>query len=434
MVTRHDCLAAFAPRRGSIAIQAAIALVLVLSIVGLALDTSHVRLTAQELQAAADSAALAAANKVLTDDPLTDYLATRQKAVAIALANEAANDGVLVDHNLGNAATGDVVMGVWDRNSQSFTPTVVAPNAVQVTARRTSASAGGSVNLLFGAIFGQATSEISRTAIATRGTGDAGAVLLVLHPSQNKAFDMRGTSYLNAPNGKIQINSTSASALYMNGAPGVPRLQAGDINIVGSFSTPQGTATPVPDTGQAVEPDYLLGLPYPDPTSMIDQGAITGPGLYQPGYYPGGIDFNGGSAVLAPGEYVIGAPIGIDLHGSALIEGDEVMLFLELGARVVTSGNDSGLDISAPSSGVYEGVAVFAHRESALDFDISGTGVFDVRGTMYMAKGHLSMDGVVDRRIGRIVIYTQQLRGNGSYRITGEGPPSGGPITTWLVE
>ena len=114
--------------------------------------------------------------------------------------------------------------------------------------------------------------------------------------------------------------------------------------------------------------------------------------------------------------------------------GDEVMLFFEPGATVRISGNAPGFDIVAPRAGTYKGVALFAHRDNTESFDIAGSGLFDIQGTMYMAGGHLEMDGNVDRRIGKIIVNTLLFRGTGRYLITGQGFFEGNTVTAFLVK
>ncbi|MEW6071331.1 MAG: hypothetical protein AB1726_01885 [Planctomycetota bacterium] len=116
-----------------------------------------------------------------------------------------------------------------------------------------------------------------------------------------------------------------------------------------------------------------------------------------------------------------------------MIQGSEILLFLDQGARFQIAGNQPGLLITAPQSGTYEGVSVFQHRQNALPGDISGSGRFDIAGTLYLKAGHLEMDGNVDRRVGRIVVNSQLLRGNGRYIVTGIGPPPTGPYSAFLV-
>jgi Flp pilus assembly protein TadG len=433
-ICRRFDAAASGRERGAIAVYVAVVLLLIIGFAGLALDTALVKLTTRQLQDAADAAALAAVQEAWVDDAGTNFARTRQAAMDIAAANQAAQDPVQLEANVANATAGDIVVGTWDRDSRAFTATTsTRPDAVKVTARRTSASPGGSLALLFGGIFGTAASDVSRTAVAHLRSASSPAAVLILHPTRARAFELRGTPYLSAPGGLIQVNSShNREAVYLNGAPDDPRVVAQRVNVVGSSAYPRGTIVPAPIDGSDPLPDPLAGLPYPDTAAMANRGGITGAGDYLPGYYPDGVDFNSGNAVLSPGVYVFGAH-GIALNGSALITGNEVMIFLALGARVTTSGTDSGLDYSAPTSGVYEGVALFAHRDSALDFVIGGTGVFDIRGAMYMARGHLEMHGTVDRRIGRIIVYTQLLRGTGRYTITGEGPPGGDPLYPYLV-
>ncbi len=407
-------------------------MLLLLGFLGLSLDAAFVRKSGQELQAAADAAALAAAALVIDDDPDADFPVTRQEAIDVALANQVANDDIQIDANWSNDPAGDIVVGTWDRFAQTFTPTIVDPDAVRVTARRTPAATQGNLALQFGSAFGASQAAVSRSAIAHFG-GDWGAAVIILHPTMQGALDIRGNAELHVPNDGIQVNSTDSQAFWMNGQPDVPRVRARRINVVGNYRVPSGSCYPMPHPFSDPIPDPLAGLPYPDPAGMTDYGSIQSAGTYQPGFYPGGIDFNGGTARLNPGVYYLGPP-GINLNGDALLQGDGVMLYLARGGQVRISGNSPGIDVSGPSSGTYQGVVVFQHRLNTLPTDISGGGLFDVRGTIYMAGAALSMDGNVDREVGRIIVSSQQLRGTADYTITGIGHPPGGPKSSYLVK
>ncbi len=419
-------------RRGAVLVYVAIFGVLILALVGLALDTAFVRMTNQELQVAADAAALAGAQELLADGANTQYPLSRQAAIDAALANVAAGVGVQLSSNFANAVGGDIVVGSWDRFDRVFTPTTTECDAVKVVARRTTGSLGGKVALLFGGLFGTADSDIERSAIAQLGSGGE-AVVIILDPHMARAFDMRGNSELSAPFNGVQVNSDDNCALYLNGQPDVPRLRAGSVRVVGNYCIPIGSVLPTPIPNSPPIPDPLASLPQPTTSGMTDFGAITGGGTYFAGYYPGGINFNGGTAFLNPGVYYIGGS-GIDLTGSALVRGNEIMLFLAPTATIRISGNSPGMDIGAPTSGTYKGVAIFYDRTNTTTCSISGGGLFDVRGTMYMKSGHLEMDGDVDREIGRIIFNSQQLRGNGRYIITGKGVRPVGPLYPYLVQ
>ncbi len=417
-------------RHGAAGIYLLFGLLLAIPLVGLALDYAYITYTAQQLQAAADAAALAGANVVAHEHFDPDYPLTREAVLDVALANQAAKTAVQLDANFSNDAAGDVVVGVWDAQQKMFTPNTFGPNAVKVTARRTQGSLDGPLGLIFGAVFGVPESAVSRTAIARAGGGGKAAVI-ILHPTKAGALDLRGNSEMAVPNNIVQVNSSNNCALTMNGPPFVPRLVTGGVHTTGGDCVPSGACLPEALNSQTPIPDPLAGLPYPDKTTMPTFTGILAAGDYSPGYYPKGASFNSGVAKLAPGVYVLGPP-GIDLHGSAQIHGSNVMLFVDLGGQINTSGVDAGLLLSAPDSGVYAGIVIFQHRSNTKLCDISGTGVFDLRGTLYVAGAPLEMDGTPDRLVGRIIVWTQLLRGTGRYIITGEGIPTG-PENPYLV-
>jgi Flp pilus assembly protein TadG len=435
----RECSQAHASRRrGSAIVFVVLFLVIVLGFVGLGLDSGSVLSAKQQLQAAADAAALAGAALVETDptagDPSTPYQVTRQAAVDIAASNQAAKSPVQLNHNYGNTSAGDIVVGTWDATTNLFTPGTTSPNAVKVTARRNASAGGGPLDLLFGQAFSKPTVDLERTAIATSGFSE-GPAILVLDPSGDKAFSMLGTPRLNATGKIIHINSSAGDAFYMNGSPDDPRCITKATRVHGGAAYPLGAAVPPPTVNSWIEPDYLMYLPdHPDPLHTLpNYGTITGPGTYDPGWYPQGVDFNDGVAQLLPGIYVIGPP-GIDLKGDAQMIGEGVMLFLDLGGKLKIAGTgDAGLDLSAPTSGLYEGVVFYQHRQNGTLCDIQGGGLFDLHGTMYLKTARLEMDGNVHRTVGRIVVFRQQIRGTATYDIPGWGPPPTGPKTVYLV-
>lgn len=426
------------PRTGAVAVWVALMLLVLLGFVGLALDSAHVLTAKQQLQSAADAAALAATAQVASDPdashPSTPYQTTRQAAIAIATQNDAAKSPVLLDPNYSNDPSGDIVVGDWDASTQTFTPDTASPDSVMVTARRTAVGGGGPLGLNFGDLFGKPSADVDRTAVATFGSGQD-PVILVLDLAGNQALSIKGTPSLAAIGRDVHVNSSAAQALYLNGSPDDPRLRAGSIRVHGGASYPSGSVLPAPVTNSWVEPDYLMYLPdHPDPTnSLPNYDSITSAGTYDPGWYPNGIDFNSGVAMLNPGVYVIGPP-GINLKADAQVVGNEVMLFVDLGAEVQIAGQGvAGLDLGAPTSGLWEGICVYQHRQNSNLCDIQGGGLFELRGTMYLKSAQVEMDGTVHREVGRFVVFRMLLRGNGTYNVPGIGPPNTKPKAPYLV-
>lgn len=77
----------------------------------------------------------------------------------MAFANEVAGSPLQLDENPGNAAGGDIAVGVWDADAEIFTATTSEPNAVRVVGRRRPGSASGVVDLYFGPAFGVDASD-----------------------------------------------------------------------------------------------------------------------------------------------------------------------------------------------------------------------------------------------------------------------------------
>src|SRR5206468_4160515 len=118
-------------------------------------DYGRVQVVKAQLHAAADAAALAGANLVLSDTA-----AARQAAIETARGNNADGSPVIL-------AAGDVVPVLWDekQHTWSLPGSGQKANAVKVTAVRTAAR-GNPVNLMFAKILGPSRCDVGATAIA----------------------------------------------------------------------------------------------------------------------------------------------------------------------------------------------------------------------------------------------------------------------------
>ena len=396
----------------------ALTTVLMLGFAGLALDYAYVRSAGQALQAAADASALAGARLVRLDNSSTQFTATRQAAVAIALANETFKQPVQLDANPANAPTGDIVVGRWDTQTLVFTPDTEQPDAVRVTARRTSGSIGGPIQLFFGDLFGVSSSDVARTAVA-RADRAGGPLVLLLSDGEN-ALRMNGSSLFDTPGGTVHVNSDADCAVTLKGG----ELSAGTLAVGGTACVTNATLNAKLVEGAGQRPDPLEALPPPS-LGGPPLPPITGSGNYAPGYY-NGIVMNAGTAHLQPGEYVIGNQ-GIRLHGTARLLGDGVFVYLPKPAQLDLGGT-ARLQLTPPSAGTYEGVALFQDRKSFLSNTVSGTATIDLEGTCYLFCGTLDLrgnSGSPKVAIGQLIAYGIELSGASDLSITGLGlkPP-----------
>ena len=164
--------------RGAITVVSALVALLLVGIVGVALDTAWTLTARMQLQRTADAAALAAAAQLRVPGQ-TAYGLVRQAAVDTANSNGVVGcgtSGIQLEPNPGNAAGGDVVVGRWKFDTAAnrfwFDPADPDPDAVQVRARCGTGSLNPALTLFFGPLFGQATSEGGRSAIARVGETD----------------------------------------------------------------------------------------------------------------------------------------------------------------------------------------------------------------------------------------------------------------------
>ena len=444
-------------RRGTVAILSAIVVVVLVALLGLALDTALVLTARQQLQRTADACALAAAAKLA--DPAEVHPAfplSRAAAMAIAANSENAiircgTAGITLDANVANVDDpanhqGDIVVGRWkfDTSSHHFVferydpdlPTF-DPDAVRVRAKCASdASLNSSLELTFGYLFGTSTSQVGCEAIARVGRADD-PLILVLHPSNRGALQINGGPYMNVQAGTIQVDSSHACAFLVNGVSGL--LEAQRTRVVGGACIDPGTLTGDLITGCPYVPDPLAMLAEPTTVGMPDRGQITAPGTYDPGYYPRGVDVSGGTITLNPGIYVFGGQghsRGIQLTGDAFLRGLGVLVYMQAGARIEITGSGAGMQLAPMASGIYHdaGVTVFQGRTSTSGSRITGGGVFEVRGTYYVPNGLLEIGGDTTRRIGRIIVNELLLFGNSQFLITGEDvPPPTGRLAVFLV-
>src|SRR5436190_4346880 len=235
-------------RRGFVYIWVALLGLVLIGFLGLAVDAGYMIHTGNQLQNAAEAAALAAAQELGDGE-----VAARDKAMQVSPLNSAGGVPINLDRNTSNSPGGDIVVGKFDPQTRLFTPATQDLNAVKVTARRTSARNGG-VSLFFGAAFGVGSADVTRSAVAVQGGSHIPAIL-VLNPTVQGAMTSTGNGLVDVSGGSIQVNSNHPRALVLTGSASV---QAQAIDVVGSFEmTGAAQAHPDPHAGAPLVPDPL---------------------------------------------------------------------------------------------------------------------------------------------------------------------------------
>jgi hypothetical protein len=140
-------------RRGATLMLSVFLLIVMLGFVAFAVDVGYILLVRTQLQVAADSAALAAAQ--VMGSPLTDPVT---KAKEYAAYHQAGGRKIELKN-------GDIEYGTWDATGRKFAPSSQLGNAIRVTTKL-DANHGGQAPTFFGRVLGKNGFDAQAQAIA----------------------------------------------------------------------------------------------------------------------------------------------------------------------------------------------------------------------------------------------------------------------------
>jgi Flp pilus assembly protein TadG len=430
----------------------------------LAVDQAHLGRATRELYNTADASALAGALFVRQDQNMA-----RMKAQEIAGLSDVFHSPITLNLNEANDPTGDIVLGIWDRETRTFTPDATSPNAVEVNARRDDEHGNALPMFLTGGL--QFThSQIARRAIAMS-AGGTGPCFHVLCETCECAFRMNGDVdlVLNACTGEgdpecndpscenygcemaaeddpgIQVDSDHDCATCIQGT--AVHIEAPALNIVGEDPGLCVTGDPdldIPEVNTDVPPvsDPLADIPEPE-VPLPDLGSIRNEnGYFPPGYYSGGIRQNSTTLnlCLGPEAFVCPPPPdfvpdfstnepaiyylegdGLTINGGSLYA-YQVMFFVKEGP-VKLNGN--GAQVIHPADldagGLYGGISVFQARDNTTGAVMTGNNLMDLQGTYYFPVANLELGGTGFAVGNQVIAYTAWIHGTGEKTLYCDG-------------
>ena len=194
MKLRRDHLREYPNRRGWLAPIVALALVVVLSAVALVIDRLWLDMATEEAQGVAESAAVAAARELASDDALRNPLpgpdgriaAARLAAINVASLNHVAGQAYVLDPVSGDLKVG-VKLEVEETGEIKFVETVHEPRSVHVVAQRLHARGNpvalfvrGLTHVAAGEVRAQAEATIDNHVVGLQSVGGARVPMLPL--------------------------------------------------------------------------------------------------------------------------------------------------------------------------------------------------------------------------------------------------------------
>jgi hypothetical protein len=383
--------------RGTFAVLGAMMISMLLGAGALGIDVSYGWWVKSKLQAAADAAALAAAQN------LPDTAAASSAAVSIAPQNVNANFGTVV-------AASDVQIGTYDPSTGVFTAGG-GTSAVQVTAGRTAAK-GNATPVFLAGIFGW-RSDINARAIAYRLTSGPAYCVVVLNTANAVgAFSAQGGGDFSVPNCGVYVNSSHSKAASSSGAS---TARARSFCLVGGYS---GTFTATPTTGCAVAADPLASVPEPTLPAYCPASAYTSSTPPADCTYTGSITW--GSNRTFSGKYYF-KNATVTINGGNMT-GTETMWYFDA-TSTLDLGSSGTVNLTAPSSGTYKGIAIFQSRSAPVNnvMKITGSADFLLDGTLYMPRAELQLNGnstvSVNGKTGYVIAYELHYTGASTFTV-----------------
>jgi len=266
--------------------------------------------------------------------------------------------------------------------------------------------------------------------------------ILVLDPSSKGSLNSGGGGTVTVTGSPIQVNSTDGQAAIANGNG---RITAPEVDITGGYGTPGGGSfIGSLLTGAQQIPDPFRFLPQPDPSTMTVQSSnktqVSGGNTVnlQPGVYRGGINITGkGNVNLAPGIYYMDGG-GFSWSGQGNLVGTGVMIYnasTSTSDKIDLSGQGT-CTLSPPTTGPYQGFALFQDRTSSTPMNVTGNGTMTLTGTLYAAGATLNVtgNGTTDLIGGQYISNSLVTGGNGSFSVSWNPTTTPGVRELLLVE
>lgn len=380
----------------------------VLGFSGLALDGAHWYQQRRDTQSMVDAAAVAGAYAKLDEETLDQIRSVvRAEAVRNGYEDVAANEILVVDVS-GSGGNG-----------------VSAP-LIDVVIRR-------SVPLYFAGLFleSRSTTIAARALSGVRNLGPQ--CVIALDETASRAVEFSGSASADIGCG-VASNSDSDEALFISGdaiLQANPAQAFGDIAIEGA-GTLISELPPLPFSPRVDDP--FADLPAPpsppcdltasgnQPVTVSDSADIVdsnGDGFTT---FCGGLELSG-TLTIDPGTLVIRNG-DFTTKGNTNVSGAEVTVMLTGDAPSdvgnVHLNNNTVMDLSAPTSGPYQGLLIYQDpkAENPDDSVFNGGVNLSLDGAIYMPKGHIQFSGGADNPNNclQIVSRTVTFTGNSFIR------------------
>jgi Flp pilus assembly protein TadG len=365
---------------GNVVMTVALGFPALLAATGAGLDYANISSRRANLQAVADTSALAGASEFRIGTATAPMISQVVQNYAQA--------------ELGRAGT-----------TATVTPQVDTVN------RAVSVAIAADVPTVVMQFFGSPAVHVAVRATANMRGGDP-VCFVGLDAKANQTLLLDNNARLQAPSCALYSNSTKPNGLM---AKANATVQAAFICSGGGKSSPgPGSFAPAPQTDCPIFPDPLAQRPAPPVGGCTQSNLVVNGGLMTlfPGTYCGGITVtNLGVVTMAPGIYVIkDGPLYVTGGGS--LTGTGVGLYFTGANAVVNFDTNSIISLMAPVTGLMAGLLMFEDRAAPQGevHQILSNNAHVLLGTIYLSRNRLHVAAnasIADQAAYTVVIVNQ---------------------------
>ncbi|HEV2561832.1 MAG TPA: hypothetical protein VGT78_06795 [Rhizomicrobium sp.] len=323
-------------KSGAVAIQIAIMLTIIIGFAALGMEITFVLFKQRQMQAASDAAAMGGAIALGAGYP-SDYT-IEAKAIAGDAGFTNGAGGTII------TVTKPPTYGSHAGDARAIEVNITQPQVLHL------------VTLFRPGVF-----TIHTRAVALQGLSGL-FCLLALDSSAASALNVNNNGVVANPNCGVAVNSSSSSALTVQNNAAIN----GPVSIHGQWVLANGSAltgTPRSQNAAAVNDPYASVQLQAVPVCTAQSGTVTGTKSLSAGHFCSGFNFaNNAVVTLGAGAYYI---------DQKWILGNKVVINATAGVTLIVNGNyavnianNTTLNLTAPTSGPYAGIAIMGLRSA----------------------------------------------------------------------
>lgn len=355
-------------RRGTVAVIVGLMLVVLLGFVSLGSEVVSALMMQRKMQAAADSAALGAATAYATGIPANFRTEGFALASAAGFVNGANNVTVTINQ--------PPTSGNYISNNAAVQVGIEQPQTLQLAG-----------------LFRSNVFDIKVRAVAVPGSSGVYCALST-DTSASGAVDLSNNAVLSNPTCGVASNSNSRSSIIVSNNAAID----GPVKTVGGWSLSNNAKLNGTPNTQNASPtlDPYANVQMQTPPACTGQSGTSGNNNtvnLTPGTFCGGWSFgNNVTLNLAPGTYYINQKMNIS--NNTTVNGNGGVTLVINGNYGINLSNNSVLNLTAPTSGTYSGIAIFGSRTatSTVTQEFSNNTTTDVVGAIYFPNQIVQFD------------------------------------------